>query len=42
LFVLGDETALRRLGDILLDNAFKYTPSPGTVHFRSNIKEIAL
>jgi heavy metal sensor kinase len=32
LFVLGDETALRRLGDILLDNAFKYTPSPGTVH----------
>src|SRR6202034_1598688 len=32
LFVLGEETALRRLGDILLDNAFKYTPSPGTVH----------
>jgi heavy metal sensor kinase len=32
LFVLGDENALRRLGDILLDNAFKYTPSPGTVH----------
>ncbi len=31
-FVLGDEAALRRLADILLDNAFKYTPPPGTVH----------
>ena len=31
-FVLGDETLLRRLADILLDNAFKYTPSPGSVH----------
>lgn len=31
LFVLGDETALRRVVGILLDNAFKYTPSPGTV-----------
>lgn len=30
-FVTGDETMLRRLIDILLDNAFKYTPSPGTV-----------
>lgn len=29
--VLGDETALRRLAEILLDNAFKYTPSPGSV-----------
>ena len=32
VFVLGDETVLRRLADILLDNAFKYTPSPGSVH----------
>jgi heavy metal sensor kinase len=31
-FVMGDETLLRRLADVLLDNAFKYTPSPGSVH----------
>lgn len=30
-FVMGDETMLRRLADILLDNAFKYTPTPGSV-----------
>jgi heavy metal sensor kinase len=32
LFVMGDEAALRRVADIFLDNAFKYTPSPGSVH----------
>jgi heavy metal sensor kinase len=31
LFVLGDETLLRRLADILLDNALKYTIAPGSV-----------
>lgn len=31
LSVLGDETLLRRLADILLDNALKYTTSPGSV-----------
>lgn len=29
LSVLGDEAALRRVLNVLLDNAFKYTPSPG-------------
>jgi heavy metal sensor kinase len=31
LQVMGDESALRRVIDILLDNALKYTPAPGTV-----------
>lgn len=31
LTVMGDESALRRVIDILLDNAFKYTPLPGKV-----------
>jgi two-component system, OmpR family, heavy metal sensor histidine kinase CusS len=31
LFVMGDRAALRRVADILLDNAFKYTASPGSV-----------
>ena len=30
-FVMGDAILLRRMTDILLDNAFKYTPSPGSV-----------
>ncbi len=29
LSVLGDEAALRRVLNVLLDNAFKYTPCPG-------------
>ena len=33
-FVMGDETLIRRLADILLDNAFKYTGSPGSVSVR--------
>lgn len=32
--VMGDETLLRRLIEILLDNAFQYTPSPGSVSLR--------
>ena len=34
VFVTGDETLLRRLLDILLDNALKYTPPPGSVQLR--------
>ena len=38
LFVMGDEAALRRVVDILLDNAFKYTPAPGSVHLSLVLK----
>ncbi len=38
VFVNGDQTMLRRLADILLDNAFKYTPSPGTVQLSFEVK----
>lgn len=38
VFVTGDETLLRRLIDILLDNAFKYTTSPGSVQLRLETK----
>lgn len=37
-FVLGDETLLHRLVDILLDNAFKYTSAPGSVHLSLELK----
>lgn len=33
-FVMADETWLRRLIEILLDNAFKYTPSSGSVQLQ--------
>ena len=40
LRVLGDAAALRRVLDILLDNAFKYTPAPGgTVSLSAEEKE---
>ncbi|HXR18097.1 MAG TPA: ATP-binding protein [Terriglobales bacterium] len=32
--ILGDRDALRRLITVLLDNAAKYTPAPGTVRLR--------
>jgi len=37
--VMGDPTLLWRLADILLDNAFKYTPSPGSVRLALEVRE---
>jgi heavy metal sensor kinase len=39
--VMGDQTLLRRLADILLDNAFKYTPSPGSVQMALEVRQEA-
>ena len=39
--VMGDATLLRRLVDIILDNAFKYTPSPGSVRLALDVREEA-
>ncbi len=36
--LMGDEAALRRVLNILLDNAFKYTPPPGKVILRAEEK----
>lgn len=38
-WVMGDESALRRVAEILLDNAFKYTSSPGVVHLSFEQRE---
>ncbi len=38
-FVTGDESLLHRLAGILLDNAFKYTPSPGRVSLTLNNRD---
>ena len=38
---MGDPTLLRRLADILLDNAFKYTPSPGSVRLALEVRDEA-
>jgi heavy metal sensor kinase len=35
IWISGDSIALRRLLNILLDNAVKYTPGPGTIELRT-------
>ena len=37
--VMGDKALLHRLADILLDNAFKYTPAPGFVRLALEIQD---
>jgi signal transduction histidine kinase len=39
VYVAGDMTALSRLLNILLDNAVKYTPSPGTIELTLEAKD---
>ena len=39
LDVAGDKSALRQLLNILLDNAFKYTPRPGRIHLSLEEKD---
>lgn len=39
LFIAGDKTAVSRLLNILLDNAVKYTPAPGSVELTLEEKE---
>jgi len=34
VFIRGDRAALNRLFNILIDNAVKYTPTPGTINLR--------
>ncbi|MGE5053713.1 MAG: sensor histidine kinase, partial [Acidobacteriota bacterium] len=38
-WVAGDENLLRRVADILLDNAFKYTAAPGSVSLSLEMSE---
>ena len=38
-WVAGDENLLRRVADILLDNAFKYTAAPGSVSLSLEARE---